>query len=229
MIKDNSEKALNAIRDRIKAGIERIKVDRIKIGNDLIEAKSILKHGEFGPWLKENFNWSESSAHKFMKLAELAAKSVKITDLKPSVAMTLAAPSTPEKVVSEVLADLDAGKKPTVAEVKARIAGEKKPKRPARIEDVEVLKRKERENIKETVRLKLEEDVTAMLTRVRSELLDNQTIIKILKEIGLDAARRAFEEAFSGYYMTTLDEMESEVSKERAKWEAELDSELKAA
>ena len=42
----------------------------IEIGRRLVEAKSVLPHGEWGRWLSEEVNFSQSSANNFMKLFE---------------------------------------------------------------------------------------------------------------------------------------------------------------
>lgn len=42
----------------------------IEIGGYLTEAKSLLPHGEWGSWLKERVNYSQSTAINFMKLYE---------------------------------------------------------------------------------------------------------------------------------------------------------------
>ena len=40
----------------------------IEIGRRLVEAKSVLNHGEWGDWLKNEVNFSQSTANNFMKL-----------------------------------------------------------------------------------------------------------------------------------------------------------------
>ena len=42
----------------------------IEIGRRLVEAKSVLQHGEWGDWLKNEVDFSQSSANNFMKLYE---------------------------------------------------------------------------------------------------------------------------------------------------------------
>lgn len=42
----------------------------IQIGERLIEAKEQVGHGGFGQWCKENLNYSQDTAQKFMKLAK---------------------------------------------------------------------------------------------------------------------------------------------------------------
>lgn len=38
----------------------------LKIGERLCEAKELLRHGEFGPWLKDEFGWTDRTAQKLM-------------------------------------------------------------------------------------------------------------------------------------------------------------------
>ena len=40
----------------------------IEIGERLLEAKELVPHGEWGKWLKENVNYSQSTANNFMRL-----------------------------------------------------------------------------------------------------------------------------------------------------------------
>lgn len=42
----------------------------IEIGRRLVEAKGMIKHGEFGAWVSENFEFSHSSANTYMRLYE---------------------------------------------------------------------------------------------------------------------------------------------------------------
>ena len=42
----------------------------VEIGRRLVEAKDLLPHGEWGKWLREKVEFSQSSANNFMKLFE---------------------------------------------------------------------------------------------------------------------------------------------------------------
>ncbi|WGV57808.1 DUF3102 domain-containing protein [Brevibacillus brevis] len=42
----------------------------IEIGNRLNEAKELVAHGEWGPWLESNVQYSQSTANNFMRIAE---------------------------------------------------------------------------------------------------------------------------------------------------------------
>jgi hypothetical protein len=74
--------------------------DVIEIGECLAQVKARLDHGQWLPWLKAEFGWSEQAARKFMSVHRMVeSKSLKFSDLEPidvSALYLLAAPSTPE-------------------------------------------------------------------------------------------------------------------------------------
>lgn len=90
--------------DEIKTLMRRTSQDIIDIGQKLIEVKEYLGHGSFIKWLKSEFNWSVSTATKFMQVAE-EFKFVNFTNLNitASVLYLIAAPSTPKEARVEVL------------------------------------------------------------------------------------------------------------------------------
>lgn len=45
-------------------------VSAIEIGRRLHEAKALVPHGSWGKWLRENVNYSQSTANNFMRIAE---------------------------------------------------------------------------------------------------------------------------------------------------------------
>ncbi|ACC81530.1 DUF3102 domain-containing protein [Nostoc punctiforme] len=88
----------------IKVLIRRTAEDIINIGQRLIEVKKFLGHGNFTNWLKVEFNWSISTATKFMHVAE-HLKFVNFTNLNISASALyiIAAPSTSKEARAEVL------------------------------------------------------------------------------------------------------------------------------
>ena len=68
----------------IKMLVRRSYQDIIDIGQKLIEVKQHLGHGNFRNWLQFEFNWSVSTATKFMQVA-LQFKSVNFTHLNIAV------------------------------------------------------------------------------------------------------------------------------------------------
>ncbi len=81
----------------IKSLIRQTAQDIVEVGQKLATVKRQLKHGEFRSWLKSEFNWSVSSATKFMQVSE-QFKNVNFShfNFATSALYVLAAPSTPE-------------------------------------------------------------------------------------------------------------------------------------
>ena len=71
----NSAKVLGDIVKNING---RTKDHYIETGHDLIRAADILEHGKLGPWLKENFGWSPSTARNYINAAKLVEKTQKL-------------------------------------------------------------------------------------------------------------------------------------------------------
>lgn len=80
----------------------------IEIGHRLCEAKSMLAHGEWGRWLKEEVEFSQSTANNFMRLYEeygedqltldgAVVKSQTLGNLSPSQALALLAVPSEER------------------------------------------------------------------------------------------------------------------------------------
>lgn len=63
----------------------------LAIGNCLIEAKGILSHGEWLPWLTEQVEFSERAAQRFMRLAKEWTNPTALSDLGATKALTLLA------------------------------------------------------------------------------------------------------------------------------------------
>lgn len=101
--------------------MKRTAQDILEIGQKLIEVKTKLKHGQFGAWLKAEFNWTERTAQRFMRVAEqFSGKTDNLSELSlaPSALYLLAAPSTPEKAREEAVARAKAGERVTYATAK---------------------------------------------------------------------------------------------------------------
>src|SRR5262245_30919872 len=92
----------------------------IEIGRRLTDAKQIIGHGGWLPWLDREFKWSDRTALNFIRVYEMAAKSETVSDLKlPMRALyLLAAPSTPEPARAEVIERTEAGEELPATEVK---------------------------------------------------------------------------------------------------------------
>jgi hypothetical protein len=127
---DKVRGAADRIRERVKKTVE----DIIEVGNDLLAVKEALPHGQFLPWLRAEFGWSERSAENFMSVAD-KFKSARIADLpiQPSAAYFLAAPSVPDEARQKAVEKAEAGEEIAFAAVKEIVAeARKKKKRPRR-------------------------------------------------------------------------------------------------
>jgi hypothetical protein len=109
----------------------------ISIGADLIQAKAAIGHGNFGAWLATEFGWSERSAQNYMQAAKVFPKSATVAELPPTAVYRLAAPSTPPSVRERVISRLEAGERPSGAEIIDLVA-----EAPAKKKQREALKRK---------------------------------------------------------------------------------------
>ncbi|MGG3810932.1 DUF3102 domain-containing protein [Methylorubrum rhodesianum] len=115
-----SDDAHAQVRDaavRIRMRMARTAEDIVEIGRDLIRVKDLLGHGNFLPWIKDEFGMSKESALNFMRVAEQFGENVTVTNLPPTVLYALAAPSTPDEVKDEIIDRAKAGAKVTSADV----------------------------------------------------------------------------------------------------------------
>lgn len=97
----------------------------IEIGKRLTEAKSLVKHGEWGNWLAERVNYSQRSANNFMKIYKeygatgLAANSQSIANLSVTQAVAMFDLPVEER---ERFAEENEADKMSVSKLKAEVA-----------------------------------------------------------------------------------------------------------
>lgn len=110
----------------IKSLMRRTAQDIINIGQKLIEVRKQLGYGKFRKWLKAEFDWSASTATKFIQVAERFS-CVNFTQLKiaASALYLLAKPSTLNDARLEALDRASQGETITHAVVKEIISRHK--------------------------------------------------------------------------------------------------------
>ena len=69
----------------------------VQIGKRLIEAKAMLPHGGWLPWLSEQVNYSERTAQRLMKIARECSNPTALSDLGATKALALLALPTDER------------------------------------------------------------------------------------------------------------------------------------
>lgn len=93
--------------DAITSEILQLKQDAgnaiLRIGQRLIEAKAMLPHGDWLPWLTEQVEFSERQAQRFMRLAQEWRNPTALSDLGATKALTLLAlpPEERERFLAE--------------------------------------------------------------------------------------------------------------------------------
>jgi hypothetical protein len=98
----------------------------IEIGRELIAAKAQVGHGEWLPWLRDEFGWSEDTAHRYMRVgrafqipqrAEFDGLTIEATAL-----YALSAPDVPQEARDEAVTRAEYGEHVSKADAEAMIA-----------------------------------------------------------------------------------------------------------
>jgi Protein of unknown function (DUF3102) len=154
------EREAKAIRGLVKQFNRNV----IEIGRHLTIARDHIRanrHGDWGPWLEREFEWTDRTALNFIHAYQLSLKCEKFSDLKIEVSAVylIARPSTSEEVRNEMLARAENGEKITHKSVVESIK-RSRPKVPYLVSDRGTNGRMER----------LAEDVTVYLGDCRDIL-----------------------------------------------------------
>jgi hypothetical protein len=101
--------------------VKRTMHDMIEICRRLAEVKDRLPHGAWLPWLRDEFGWSERTAHRFIDLQDRFGKSGTMPDLPAleidaSALHLLAKAAVPEEVREKAAKRAKAGERITLAE-----------------------------------------------------------------------------------------------------------------
>jgi hypothetical protein len=131
-----AQEILNEHADAIRACARRTVHDIIEIGRHLAEAKKMVGHGNFLPWIEREFAWSEDTAERLIAVYALQRQIPHVAELSLpfSGLYLLAAPSTPPEAVEVIVAKAEDGERVNVAEIKATITEAKakwKPRLPS--------------------------------------------------------------------------------------------------
>ena len=68
----SDEQLLGILADTIRSLRKQAADDIIEIGFRLTEAKALVGHGNWLPWLEREFGWIENTARNFMRVHEMA-------------------------------------------------------------------------------------------------------------------------------------------------------------
>lgn len=95
--------------------LKRSALDIYCIGINLLEAQKIIDHGQFLPWLRQEFGMGKTSAYEFINVAKAFESKFPIignliNNITPTALYKLAAPSTSEAAINEAIDIVKAGK-----------------------------------------------------------------------------------------------------------------------
>ena len=186
--------------DAITAEIIQLKQDAgnaiLGIGQRLIEAKAMLPHGEWLPWLTEQVEFSERTARNFMRLAREWTNRQALADLGAAKALTLLAlpPDEREQFMAET--HIVDGEDKTVIDMTSRELERAVKERDEALRTAE--QAKAAAAAAEESRAKMETDMTALKelhraaraaeVQSREELEKAQAELKALHEKPVDVA-----------------------------------------
>jgi cell pole-organizing protein PopZ len=119
-ILDKHAEAIRACGERVR---KRSLDELTEIGRHLAAVKKILGHGNWLPWLKREFGWSEDTAERYIALHALKRQipNEQSLGLTITALAALGRSTTPPEAVEAVVEKVRTGERPTVNEVKATI------------------------------------------------------------------------------------------------------------
>ncbi|MFN6486987.1 MULTISPECIES: DUF3102 domain-containing protein [unclassified Nostoc] len=108
------QERLAALAQDTRCRLKRSAMDIYCIGLNLLEAQNIIEHGEFLPWLRQEFGMGKTSAYEFMNIAKAFESKFPIignliNNITPTALCKLAAPSTSQAARDEAIDILEAG------------------------------------------------------------------------------------------------------------------------
>jgi len=94
---EEREKYLDSLKEELNARCKGLKHQIFEIGELLFVVKKILPHGEFKPWINDNFEFCYETAHNYMKVYIVCMGNPEIVEyFKPSSLYVISNPKFPE-------------------------------------------------------------------------------------------------------------------------------------
>jgi len=93
----------------------------LELGRELIAGKAQVEPGHFIEWVRTACQMDIRTAQRAMRAAEIVGAYDNLSYLPPDGLLALAAKSAPEPMVKEVIEEIEAGERPSAAQIKRRI------------------------------------------------------------------------------------------------------------
>jgi hypothetical protein len=106
--KEEKQQRLTTLAEDTRRRLKRSAMDIYHIGFNLLEAQNITEHGEFLPWLRQEFGMGKTSAYEFIHVAKAFESKIPIignmiNNITPTALYKLSAPSTSEAARDEAI------------------------------------------------------------------------------------------------------------------------------
>jgi hypothetical protein len=95
------------------------------VGRELLGIKKQIEHGQFIDWVERECQMQIRTAERAMMAADMVEKNDNLSYLPQDGVLALAARSTPAPVVNQIIERVDAGERPSAAQIKEQIAAAK--------------------------------------------------------------------------------------------------------
>ena len=93
----------------------------VEVGRQLLAAKGQVEHGSFVAFIQSACQMHIRTAERAMQAAQMIEENDKVSYLPPDGLLALAALSVPEGAKAKIVEEINAGAKPTAAEIKRQI------------------------------------------------------------------------------------------------------------
>lgn len=112
--KEEKQQRLANLAEDTRCRLKRSAMDIYCIGVNLLEAQNITEHGEFLPWIRQEFGMGKTSAYEFIHVAKAFESKIPIignliNGITPTALYKLAAPSTCKAARDEAIDLVKAG------------------------------------------------------------------------------------------------------------------------
>lgn len=125
-VASHSHPSLHERATRIRALVEVARHCIIEIGHELIAAKTECAHGEWLPWLRDEFGWSDQTANRYMQVARAFqiphSEGFRALTIDATALYALAAPDVPQAARDEAIERAETDEQISKADADAMIA-----------------------------------------------------------------------------------------------------------
>lgn len=217
---------INSIKDQTR---KMLLHNSIEIGRRLVEAKAMLPHGEWGKWLQESVDYSQSTANNLMKIFEQYGsdqlslfgdntKSQAFVNLSYSQAVALLGVPHDEREQFVIENDVE-----SMSTRQLQQAIKEKQQLEQQLQESEARAKAAAEAAEQERRK--QEQLNNSLKKLELQSRDHQTIVDNLKD-QLEKAKAAGDKTAADQLQAKLDKQKSDLDKSRKRI-AELEAELK--